>query len=250
MFKSRWLAATATMLTFATSALAGFTTIGSPTAGQFSQEQILEGIYGVDFAQSGRNFSASNIQVTRLQDFPLTGAQGLRGSPAGQDQLWTNGTYIATAKARFAPIPGAVNFGIFPGSSGGSYQSLFDVSGFGLDVGGSSGTVDGLGQTWRWGENRTGPSGTNNFSSAQADNGGKDFMAAYRVTGLADESQWTTWLLFWENTYGGTDRDFNDLVVEVKAATIPAPGAIALGILGLTLVGCYQRRRIVSPTSM
>ena len=250
MLTRRLLVTTAALLALAAPALASFTKVGAPTKDQLSQEQILESIYSVDLVASGRNFTSSTIQVTRLEDFSLVSPQGLSGSArTAGDQLWAHGTYVATVKARFAPIPGTVDFGYFTGSAGGSYQKLFDVTGHGLDVTGSIGPVDALGQTWRWGEGRAGPAGANNYSSLQTDNAGKDYMVAYHITGLADEQQWTTWLLFWENTYGGSDRDFNDLVVEVKAVAMPAPGAIVMAIVGLCLVGYYQRRRITGPSS-
>ncbi len=248
MFYWRFLALALMSVSLTSTALAGFTRVAAPTKGQPSQEQILDNIYGANFASAGWGFTSPTIQATRLQDFSRVRPQGMNEhDPASSDQVWADGSYVASVKARYAPLAGSVSFGYFSGASGGTYQKLFDVSGYGMNTTGSSGLVNGLGKDWRWGEYRTGPGGTNNYSSLQNDNGGKDHMVAYRITGLADEKKWSTWLLFWENTYGGKDNDFNDLVVEVKAAAMPAPGAVILGLVGLCLVGCYQRRRIDMP---
>jgi hypothetical protein len=241
---ARLLVMAAVLVTAAT-AEAAFTVVDPPFKSQLGQGQILEQIYGAQFARAGRNFTAGGIAAIRLKDAPFGRAQGMgERDPVGVDQLWQGGLYTATVRARYAPQGGDLSFG-YQGATGGAYHKLFDVTGFGLDAQGSSGLVDGRSLTWRWVESR---GGSDTFSSLRTDNGGKDYLVAYRVTGLADEKSWTTWVLFWENGFkNNRSCDYNDLVVEVKAATMPLPGAMLLGMIGLCLVGCYQRRQIQLP---
>jgi hypothetical protein len=68
-------------------------------------------------------------------------------------------------------------------------------------------------------------------------------MVSYQITGLNDG--WTTWMFFWED-FSSSYGDFNDVAVQVRAASVanpvPAPGAVVLGMLGLPLVGWIKRR--------
>src|SRR5690606_5804547 len=140
---------------------------------------------------------------------------------------------VAGAQARFAAFEQlAVGYSL--GADGGAFQSLFNVGGSGFNVSGSSSTVDLSGTDFRWkllGENGS-------FSSKDSENvDGLDHLVTYRIDGLNDGA--TTWLLFWEdlnldgadNVDGSpSDRDFNDLVVEIKTVPIPLPMAAVSGL--------------------
>jgi MYXO-CTERM domain-containing protein len=250
MRQAKWMLVTAALLMVVSSAQADFTSIGAPFPGELSQAQILSGLYGGTFTASGVNYGNGSITAVRMADSPLSGSQGVTEPASATDQIWHDGFVQASAQARYTILPGDT-FGYFGGTSGGTYQKLFNVNGYGFNVTGSSGLIDTRGQTWRWGMSRDGLFGPVVHSSAQADNsGGSDYLVTYQVNGLSDGNTWTTWLLFWEDTFGGKifTGDFNDVVVEVKATTgisaVPVPGAVALGLVGLGLVGLHQRRRL------
>jgi len=91
------------------------------------------------------------------------------------------------------------------------------------------------------------------WHSDSALNGGQDHMYAYQGTntdtvqlpGLAPGT-WTPneYILAWEcGNLSSADKDYDDLVVMVESVEpIPVPGAVLLGLLGLTAAGVKLRR--------
>jgi hypothetical protein len=222
---------------------AAFTPIGSTFAGELDHAQILSAIYGGTFAASGADFTNGTVSAVRAPDFPMSGSQSLVGGITATDQVWDDGFMTATAQAVYSTMPGKA-FGYFAGETGSTYTKLFDVTGSGLAVTGTA-DLDMRGMTWRWVQTYQGLFGMVGHSSLAADNpNGQDRMVAYKITGLPDG--FSTWMLCWEDQDTGDIGvdDFNDLVIAVRATSVPVPGAIVLGALGLGLVGWYQRRRV------
>jgi hypothetical protein len=225
-------------------ALAGMTTIHSPShvPSELNIEQILEAHYGGDFTLSGEDFlgggAGGTINAIRWDDFldpigQLSAVNPSSGSAA--DQIWRAGDITATAIARFAG--NTQQFGFDRGSG---FELLFDVSGYDMGVSGA-GSANLLADTWRW--IRRSSDGSDAFDSQPSLNAdGLDHMVTYRITGLPTDQ--TVWLLCFEDIFGGlpnSDRDFNDLVVEVRAVPEPATlGFLVAG--GLALLGARRRR--------
>jgi hypothetical protein len=71
-------------------------------------------------------------------------------------------------------------------------------------------------------------------------------MVTYRIEGLPDRATHATWLLMFEDLAGGGDRDYNDLVVEVKAIPLPPAlwpaAALLAGLAGVCALRSVRRR--------
>jgi len=225
----------------ATVAAAGTTTVNAPSyGGELSVSDILSGVYGEAFSASGDNFTSTSFSAIRIDDFgiggPLstTGAQG-----SADDKVWDGEFAKASARGRYAGYD--QSFGYIDGASGGIYHNLFDTVGYGLSpsVTGEAVDINAIGQ-FRLARN--GQNGV--FSSLETDNlDGLDHMVTYQIQGLADASNFVTWMVFFEDLnmiQGGehaqwSDRDFNDLAVELKAAAVPLPPAALMGLVGLAV---------------
>jgi len=215
--------------------------------GEVGHEQILEKVYGGDFVADPTGLSFSNgsgVTVTRLED----------GSGSSTDAQWYGKSISARAVAAFSGRRRTA--GYFAATSGGDARRIFEASGRKFDVtgAGSSGApVDGE-LLLESGRGRR----TKVFSSAVASNSdGNDHLVTYQVTGTGQPA--SVYLLCWEGKFARqSDRDYNDLVVEVQAAEIasrapftqplliplPPPAWTGLaGLLGLASVSSFRRRR-------
>jgi hypothetical protein len=225
----------------------GYTAVARPKRhGDVSHEQILEKVYGGDFVAdpTGLSFSnASGVTVTRLED-----------SSAATDVPWAGKGISARAVAAFSGKRRTA--GYFAATSGGAARRVFDASGrqFNVTGAGSSATqVDGevLLASGRGQRAKV-------FSSAVAANSdGMDHLVTYEVKGTGQPA--SVYLLCWENKFARrSDRDYNDLVVEVQAAEIasrepftqplliplPPPAWTGLtGLAGLAFLSSFRKRR-------
>jgi hypothetical protein len=156
------------------------------------------------------------------------------------DRTWFPANGSATATAKFAGF--TQNFGYIPdtnrnGFGDDSFQSLFTVPGAtnGIGLGGPSAPLSSENVPFLWALN---PYGSQVWTSLPSQNSdGWDHMVTWRIIDKPN-----TWVIAWEDLPGGgSDRDFNDLVVEVSVSEIPIPAAILL--LGSGLVGLAGIRK-------
>jgi hypothetical protein len=236
----------------APAARASFTAISAPTTvGEDTHEKILENIYGGNFVKSGVNYSNGTVNVLRIDDsMTNNGVLGMvdGGPGTASDQIWHDGFTDAFAKVRYAKDNQA--FGYWEGTSGGTYQKLFDVSGTGYAVSGGTLLADMRGKSWRWGRSRYTNGQMSSLPTENVDDA--DHMVTYQVQGLPNSRGQTVWLLFWEDrnlgdtpNTGFSDRDINDLVVELRASgVVPEPATIGLAGVALGAVALRRRRRI------
>ncbi|MFQ5591347.1 MAG: DUF4114 domain-containing protein [Phycisphaerae bacterium] len=184
---------------------------------------------------------ADGSTATRINDFGAGHASPidlLTGTSNDLDSIWTDGVSVFTAEARFAGFSQSFGIDTTPGD-GVDHSALFSVSGNGYTdtgLGGAGGPMHLTGE-WSW---TRGGSGHGPWSSNPADNpDGLDHMITYQID---DSSAQTVWWLFFEDLNSLGDKDYNDLVVEVRAVPIPVPGAVALGVAGFSGFALLRRR--------
>lgn len=230
--------------------------------GEFNHAQIVASLYNGRFGQAGssdtsawnqvvehgtiRQFRRGDLTITRVHDAGFGGALGTLASRTGRDdEVWrAEGLISARAVARFAGFD--QTFGFTRGAAGGStsdFSPLLTANGSGmLDRSQNRAvTFAGDNRPFRW--VRTGAEG-GFFTSNPADQCHTDMLVTYEVTGLGKK----TWLLFWEDIGPGgshgfsrSDRDFNDLVVELTV--VPLPPAAWAGLTGLAMIAGFQHLR-------
>lgn len=229
----------------APSAEAGYSAVKQPKRkSEVSHERILERVYGGDFVADGAGLSFSNssgVTVTRVDD--------------AADELWSGKRLSARSVA--ASTGRRKTAGYFGATVGGRVQKLVVGAGRQFDVAGNAATpVDGD-LVFAKGRGKR----AKTFSSVASSNrDGMDHLVTYEVKGTSGQ-QASVYLLCWEDRFAGrSDRDYNDLVVEVQAAEAAArdpmsqplliplpPGAWTGlgGLLGLGIVARLHRRPAV-----
>ncbi|MGB2985638.1 MAG: DUF4114 domain-containing protein, partial [Phycisphaerae bacterium] len=213
---------------FAVPAYGAFTEIH--LSGEPGHVAILDGIYSSSFwavgaaLPNGMNsqYTDGTITVTRVDDDGQLDLLDLLGGPSGtdDDDVWTDGIAQTQVEARFAGYSQEFGYKIL-----GVYYKLFDVVGTNFSVTGSGTVSFGPGATWEWArlDDSDGGPLVNPYYSDESSNGdGLDHMVTYHVTGKSGVPTTSNiWLVFWEDqpgpVGGGSDRDFNDLVVEITS---------------------------------
>jgi hypothetical protein len=218
-----------------------YTPLSGPPTGEDSHLQIISDIYasyGGTFVQNGVDFenAVAGISVKRVfdaDDGDLT-LHILVGDETGIDQVWTDGTAMVRASAKFADLTQSFGWNNNGGASGTGYVELLNES----HIGGPPVDVMITGD-FLWGIE---PNGDTWWSNIGENSDATDHLMTYLVEGLSDlPMNEKVWLLFWEDLPNAGDADYNDFVIELQA--IPEPGTLLLVGAGLLALGAFRNRR-------
>ncbi len=241
-FRRERVGAAAVFVMAAGVAHAGFTSVNvSGANGEQTLVQVLNHWYSAgnnDFASvAGTQVSASGVTATRIEDSGVLGHLFLNigfVSGTNTDQTWEDGSVTVAARARYAAY--SQRFGYLAGTGTGVPTADVAVTGSGYgatNVATQWSIGSGAFQWIRAGD------GNQHYSIEANNQSSADHMVAFELSGAS----WTrpVYLLCWEDLESsGWDYDYNDLVMEV--GVIPLPGSVALGFVGLALVGLNRRR--------
>lgn len=230
-------------------ALAGYTTINAPPGSEAGTRAILGQMYGGTFsAVSGSvDFTNGALTAKRLLDdaaAPPTSLTEITTARTG-DSFWTGpGAVAVTIKAKYAGHNST--FGYFDDTvANPTFVSLLNTGSINQSV-----NVD-LPDRFRWAirNNTLGKTFTSNpadntgSTSTRGNNPGVDQLVSYRL--LGGPGAGNEFALMWEDlgVNDCSDRDFNDAAISISVNQIPSPGAGALAIAGLGMIGRRRRAR-------
>jgi hypothetical protein len=226
----------------------GYTTINPPPGGEKNHAQILHDIYNQNFTASGRDYVGSSITAKRVYDFDdivYNTVHVYNHEPNDVDQIWTDGQVTVTALAKYASYTQA--FGWNGDGLGTDFHLLVDQT----DIGGPGVSFQiTSGMQFLWGYQAKGDprcdwwhDGENlewwSRPESQHHCVGEDHMVTYFMEGASSTE--AVWTIFMEDVRlsEGSDRDYNDFVVEIRA--VPEPGSILL--LGLGALALLRKRK-------
>lgn len=232
-------------ITVASSATAEYVVVQPPEPDELTHAEILQSTYSPGQAwfalprgersDEELDFSNGSITATRVEDIALDSVIDVTRHYDGEtaDALWQGGPMTIRALARFAVDE--QTFGVAAAGDPAGFTPLFTVTGDGLQVEGEAELDASAADPFAWG--RSGSRWTW-LSDAEANGNAEDHVVTYHVSGVGDGM--SRWVLFWEDkAFYTSDRDYNDLVVEV-CAPIPEPSTV---LVGLTVGLLLMRRR-------
>jgi hypothetical protein len=231
----------------------GYTDIYAPPGSEKTHAQILgEDIYGGTFTADGNNYvgsgASAGITAIRVYDFDdmfdFT-THVYNHTPEDVDQIWTDGVVTVTAYARYAAYQQSFGWNDGAGTVGTNFIKLLDWQD--VETGHGETFEIAEGQQFLWGLQVNGDGRCTGYYqewwSKESENGWclyeEDHMVTYYMEGASASE--AVWVVFWEDVKltGGSDRDYNDFVVEIRA--VPEP--LTLGLLAVGALFLRKRKK-------
>ncbi|MFO1477616.1 MAG: DUF4114 domain-containing protein [Verrucomicrobiota bacterium] len=160
------------------------------------------------------------------------------------DQIWLNVGGSAEARAAFA----GTATDLYYSSSSNPGIFVLRVSPYGYINGAWTALPGSSGENFSWMIHSDNGA---QFSSVQTSNAGEDHMVAFQITGDTGVpgNRIGDYVICWEDLwFSGSDRDYNDVVIEVSGVAVPEPSTISLFVLA-TVAAVFSRGKRIGQDS-